>query len=303
MKEGITKWVHIARTGTFKDSSGVAHTFTTADFDAIKDGYNPKKSQAALCFGHPKDSDPAYGWIHALKREGGNFFAQFARVPEKVRELVDDGHYQYVSMSLTPDKKRILHVGLLGAVPPAIDGLEPVSFGGTHGICIDFSIQTSNDGGNMNLEELQKQVTQLLEKNTALQTECDQLKAKVLELETAKKEAVAETEKTAADFASFKDGIADKERARRARSLVDAGQLEPAKEQEVIDFAKALSGIAQPVNFSSGDGKVESVSAEEKYFRDLEAKEPAGLFASFSTPAPAHVGAKVSAPTLDTSKL
>ncbi|MDR1659787.1 MAG: hypothetical protein LBR94_05540, partial [Desulfovibrio sp.] len=65
-----TPWVCIARTGTFHDSQGRPHTFTAEDLDRISAGYDPAKAEAPLVFGHPKDSDPAYGWVRALKREG-----------------------------------------------------------------------------------------------------------------------------------------------------------------------------------------------------------------------------------------
>ena len=57
-------------------------------------------------------------------------FAQIAQIPDAVRQLVQDGRYKYVSMSLMPDRKTLRHVGLLGAAVPAIDGLGPVSLSG-----------------------------------------------------------------------------------------------------------------------------------------------------------------------------
>jgi hypothetical protein len=63
--------------------------------------------------------------------------------------------------------------------------------------------------------------------------------------------------------------------------------------------------VADPVNFSAPDGKTEQISAEERYFRDLEARPADPRFANFSTPAPAHVqGAAVQAVPADiTNKL
>jgi hypothetical protein len=76
--ENVTPWVCIGRTGTFHDSQGRPHTFTEADLEQIRAGYDPAKSEAPLVFGHPKDCDPAYGWIAGLKREGEKLFAQLA---------------------------------------------------------------------------------------------------------------------------------------------------------------------------------------------------------------------------------
>jgi hypothetical protein len=294
-KEDLTPWVCIARTGTFDDSQGRPHTFTEADLEAIRAGYDPAKSEAALVFGHPKDSDPAYGWVHALKRQGEKLFAQFAHVPEKVKTLVQDRRYRYVSMRLSPDRRRLLHVGLLGAAAPAIDGLGPVSLA-TDGITINFSALETEDGGNMNPEELQRQIGALNEQIKALQKENGELKSKLSEHAKGKEEAdkgKQEAEKkaaaTAAEFAAFKGQLADNARKARVRALVDTGRLEPAKEAETLSFAAALAQVQQPVNFAAPDGRTEEISAEERWFREMEARKPDPRFtADFAIKLPAH---------------
>lgn len=327
MSDNLTKWVRIARVGTFKDSQGREHGFTERDFDEIKAGYDPATQEAALCFGHPKDSDPAYGWVHALKREGGNFFAQFARVPATVKKLVEDGAYRYVSMSLSPDKKRLLHVGLLGAAAPAIDGLGPVAFSAPASadslndgfVTINFTAAEleaepttrpeRKRGGSMNPEELQKQIIELQRKIAELTAENEKLKAGKSEADKSKTEAEAKTAEVAAEFAAFKGQLAKTKREERVAALVKSGRLEPAKAADAVSFAAALAKVAEPVNFSAADGKTEQVSAEERYFRELEAKEPAGLALNFAAmaPAPAHMAQAVSAaaynPADITSKL
>ena len=149
--------IAIARTGRFTDSQGRPQSFSEADLDAIAASYDPAKLEAPLVFGHPAVSDPAYGWVKGLKREGERLFAQIAQIPDAVRKLVQDGHYKYVSMSLMPDRKTLRHVGLLGAAVPAIDGLGPVSLSGdSDAVTINFS------GGDMpTIEELQDKVAAL----------------------------------------------------------------------------------------------------------------------------------------------
>lgn len=295
-KQEVTNWIRIARTGTFKDSRGREHSFTERDFDEIKAGYKPEEQQAALCFGHPKDSDPAFGWVEGLKREGGDFFARFARVPAQVKKLVDDGHYRYVSMSLSPDKKRLLHVGLLGAAAPAIEGLGPVSFSEADEVTINFSAPeqgAGNNGGNMTPEELQKQIIELQKRLAEAQAAYDKLKAEKEAADSGKATAEKQAADVAAEFSAFKGKIATAKREERVRALVKAGKLEPAKEKDVISFAAALSALATPVNFSAADGKTEEITAEERYLRELEAKEPSALNVDFSAAAPAsaHGGA------------
>jgi len=302
----LTPWIDIARTGTFQDSNGREHTFTEADLEAIRAGYDPAKSEAPLVFGHPKDNAPAFGWLHALKREGEKLLAQFAHVPAQVKKLVHDRRYRYVSMSLSPDKRRILHIGLLGAAAPAIDGLEPVEMN-TDGITINFaaSQEEPRPGGNMPTDQ---EYGALKAKCDALETKCDKLEEEVKELKEECKELEEKCKKLekelaeeSSDFSAFKD----KHRAARVQALVDGGKLAPAKIQETISFAAALAKVPDPVNFSAPDGKQEQISGEERYFRELESGPVDPRFAAnFSAPAPGYyqTGAPVN-PADVTSKL
>jgi Skp family chaperone for outer membrane proteins len=286
----LTPWIGIARAGTFQDSQGREHTFTETDLEAIRAGYDPAQSEAPLVFGHPKDNGPAYGWVHALKREGAKLFAQFAHVPAEVRKLVQDGRYRYVSMSLAPDKRRLLHVGLLGAAAPAIDGLGPVELN-TDGVTINFA----SEEGNMTVEELQRRVGELEAQLKAAQEEKAKLAKQLADsdkgkddAEKGKKDAEEKASKAAADFAAYKGEVEGGKRAARVRTLVNDGKLEPAKEQETISFAATLGKVTEPVNFAAPDGKTEQITAEERYFRELEARPVDPRFANFSAPAPAH---------------
>ena len=63
--------IAIARTGQFTDSQGRPQSFSEADLDAIAASYDPAKLEAPLVFGHPAVSDPAFGWVKSLRREGG----------------------------------------------------------------------------------------------------------------------------------------------------------------------------------------------------------------------------------------
>ena len=79
-------------------------------------------------FGHSEDSQPAFGWVDKLKRTVDILSARFKQIPEAVKSLVKAGHYKKVSNALGGDKKNLRHVGLLGAVQPAVPGLANVKF-------------------------------------------------------------------------------------------------------------------------------------------------------------------------------
>lgn len=266
--------IAIAHTGSFTDSQGRPQSFSEADLDAIATSYDPAKLEAPLVFGHPAVSDPAFGWVKSVQREGGKLFAQLAQVPDAVRQLVQDGRYKYVSMSLMPDRKTLRHVGLLGAAVPAINGLGPISLSSdSDAVTINFA---QGDGKMATVEELQSRVT-------ALEAERDDLKGKL----TAEKAAAA---KTNSDFAAYKNGIEVKAREARMDALVKSGRVKPAERANCLSFAAMLGKQSETFDFAAPDGSIQKLSAEERYFRDLESREPSGITLDFSVGVtPAHL--------------
>ena len=307
------KWIEIARTGTFTDSAGRPQTFTERDLAAIASAYDPARRDAPLTFGHPaSDSAPAFGWAEQLKSEGGKLFARFRDVPEKVRELVAGGHYRHVSMSLMPDRVSLRHVALLGAAQPAIDGLKAVEFkDGGDAITVDFAAAVatkeatdgdskdaaaSGEGDIMTVEELQRQIGQLTAQlealkaeNASLKKQADSHKQEKEKAEAAKTEAEQKAEKAGADFAAYRGKVEGERREARVAELVKAGKVKPAEKAGVLDFAAKLAAQGGTVDFAAPDGGTESLSLEERYFRDLEARPADERGAEFSAP-PAHAG-------------
>ena len=274
------KWIEIARTGTFTDSAGREQTFTAGDLDAIARRYDPQKRDAPLCFGHPQnDKAPAFGWVDKLKSEGGRLYASFSRVPDAVRDLVAKGHYRHVSMSLMPDRVSLRHVALLGAAQPAIDGLRAVEFAdGGDAITVDFAAGRG-EGDSMSIEDLQRQVGQLTAQLEALKAENATLKKQAEthkqdrdKAESAKNEAERKAEKTGADFAAYREKVEGERREARVAGLVKAGKVKPAEKAGVLDFAAKLAAQGGTVDFAAPDGTTESLSLEERYFRELEAR-------------------------------
>lgn len=263
--------IPIARTGSFTDSQGRPQTFSESDLDAIASSYNPQKLEAPLVFGHPEVSDPAYGWVKSLKREGSKLFAQIAQVPDAVRSLVQDGRYRYVSMSLMPDRKTLRHVGLLGAAVPAIDGLGPVSLSnGNDAVTINFSTGDGNmpTPNTPSVDELTARVSALEAEKAALQT-------KLTQAESALTQAKA-------DFTSYRNGIEVKAREARMDELVKSGRVKPAERAMYMSFAAMLAKQTETFDFASPDGTVQKLSAEERYFRELESRQPNPVTLDFS---------------------
>ena len=294
---GGGKWGEIAPTGTLTDRVRRPQTFTEQDLDAIARTYDPDRRDAPLCIGHPKDNAPAFGWVEKLKHEGAKLFATFAHVPGEVKKLVAKKHYRHVSMSLMPDRVSLRHVALLGAAQPAIDGLRAVELNdGGDAITVDFAAD-GGEGDDMTVEELQRQVGQLQAQLEALKTENTDLKKKADthkqdkdKAEAAKTDAEQKAQKASADFAAYRGKIETERREARVAALVKEGKVKPAERADVLDFAAKLAGQDGTVDFAAPDGKRETLTLEERYFRDLEARPVDERFTMDFAAPPAHGG-------------
>ena len=148
----------------------------------------------------------------------------------------------------------------------------------------------------MTMEELQRQVGQLQAQIEALKTENASLKKKAEtsqqekeQAETSKTEAEKKAEKASADFAAYREQVEGERREARVSDLVKDGKVKPADKEKVLTFAAALASQGRSVDFAAPDGKSETISLEERYLRELEARPRDQRFAEFSTP-PAHAG-------------
>ncbi len=301
-----SSWIEIARAGTFTDSAGRPQTFTDSDLDAIANAYDPAKRDCPLVFGHPKtDAAPAFGWAEKLKAEGGKLLAKFGQVPEAVKKIVAAGHYRHVSMSLMPDRVTLRHVALLGAAQPAIDGLKAVELRSRNdSITIDFV-----KGDNMPGDDAQREIGALKERIAALEKENASLKEQAKGQKEGKEKAEAEKKaaeekeaKTAADFAAYKGAIENEKREARVAALVESGRVKPAEKADVLSFAMALASQNTTVDFAAPDGKTEKVSLEERYFRELESRNPDCRIIEFSAQ-PKHAAEANAASFFDASEL
>jgi len=121
-------WLEVFRSGTHTSGNGIEKTYTDEDIKQIAQTYNDQKEhEAPLVLGHPATDDPAYGWAKELKEAGGKLLAYVDHVSDGIKEAVSRGEYKKVSIALYPDGL-LRHIGLLGAVPPAVKGLAPVQF-------------------------------------------------------------------------------------------------------------------------------------------------------------------------------
>lgn len=151
--------IEIMRAGTHTSSSGMPITFSAADLSLAATAYAPERKRAVLTLGHPSDNLPDMGTIDKLSLVGNRLFAHVSKVAAQAVELVRAKRYKYVSASfsgpLAPDNPMpgtwyLRHVGMLGAVPPAVKGLAPLEFTAPYGRVYNFcdpSVGTCNADG------------------------------------------------------------------------------------------------------------------------------------------------------------
>ena len=127
---GFNGWVEIFKGGPQVDSRGKEW-----DGDAIIDkavaSFNAAEHEPPITVGHPKDNEPAFGWVKGLKSDVVDgvqtLFMRSRDVVPEFEGLVKAGRYKKRSAAFYPDG-RLRHVGFLGAMPPAVKGLADLKF-------------------------------------------------------------------------------------------------------------------------------------------------------------------------------
>ncbi len=178
-------WIEVFKTGKHTDANGNSAEYTANDIEQIAAKYNESvesdnSSVAPIVKGHPKTDDPAYGWVERLKVTGEKLLAKVKDIVPEFAEEVKAGRFKKVSIALYPGNM-LRHIGFLGAMAPAIKGLEPVAFE-DKGEYLEFA------------NESQPKLTEL----DQLHQENKQLKDKLNSLENEKKDA---------EYNEFIDGL------------------------------------------------------------------------------------------------
>lgn len=126
---GLDDWFPVFRTGSHTAANGTKVTITQADLDSIVRNFDAGES-APFVVGHPKTDDPAYGWVNDLKRDGDDLLVRGKDVVPEFSQAVEQRLYPKRSVKIAPLDKgyQLIHVGFLGAQPPAVKGLAGIRF-------------------------------------------------------------------------------------------------------------------------------------------------------------------------------
>ncbi len=143
-------------------------------------------------------------------------------------------------------------------------------------------------------EDLQREIGALKERLATLEKENAQLRAENKshkegreKAEGEKKESEARAEKTASDFAAYREKIEAEKLEARVSDLVRTGKITPAEKPAILEFASRLDNETQNIDFAAPDGRTEKVSLREHYLAGLEARNPDPRSMNFSAP-PLH---------------
>lgn len=275
----MDEWIEVFKAGRHIDSQGRVRDWSVEDLDHAVRSYDPGHHEAPLVVGHPKDNDPAYGWVEQAKREGDSLFIKPKQVDPAFREMVKAGRFKKRSISFYPDGT-IRHIGFLGAQPPAVKGLKDAQFQqGQHftqyeyedGQTVKPAPTHQPDPEEIDMNELEETKEKLRKAEEA------QRKAEADHAETERKlkEAEDATKAQEAQFAEQRRQQAAQERQRRFEGLVTQGKVLPAEQKAVLQFAEVLEGHPTEYEFSEGAGKK---TLGQHFWAFLEGRGSHGLF-------------------------
>ncbi|OOS08075.1 hypothetical protein SAMN02745664_101281 [Moraxella cuniculi DSM 21768] len=301
--------------GTRADNSGKEVTITPDDLNAIANGYNPSFHEAPIVIGHPDDNAPAYGWVKSLSVKGDKLYAEFGEMDEGFVALVKQGRYKKVSASFYPPKHPsnpkpanwyLRHIGFLGALPPAVKGLSPVSFHDNSDGIVSFGELSESEklvfdiksifARFFNFSESQLPANQGDTANPSMDTNAppqndtdgegksdDRNSTPNLNNQSENTmnqdvtEALARAEKAEAELAKFKALQAKKERelastqnANFAETLVKDGRIKPCDKElltQVLNFAEFPNDTT--ADFGEGDDKKPLAVAFKEFLGNL----------------------------------
>ena len=124
----VIAMVKVKEMVVFKTGTWNGEQFTEDDLDNMAKSFNAAEPPHIIV-GHSSDYKghtriPSFGRIlGGLKRVVKNLIAYGVEFNEKLAEWIREGFYNQRSIELSRDNKRVLAVGVLGAVPPAVKGL------------------------------------------------------------------------------------------------------------------------------------------------------------------------------------
>lgn len=121
---------------------------TSKHIKGLAESYATSGHRAPVVVGHPKDNSPAWGWVISCREDGDNLFCDLDLTPE-FYELVERGNFRERSVAFYDQEPYVLrHLGFLGGAPPAIKGLNELTFNDNNIYkCVAMTIEDNQTPG------------------------------------------------------------------------------------------------------------------------------------------------------------
>lgn len=263
-EEYADKLTSIPNVEIFKKGIWKGKKFTEDDLDEIVNNFGRVGFTPPVKLGHTRDpSARAFGKVQNVRKEGDTIIADFQDVPFRIADTIKEKGFDSVSVEMHPELERngkklgrtLMAAALLGAHPPAVDGLKPVSesvqFNEEE---VDVFVYNQDKEIDDMSEETKEQDNQDLQQ---LREEKEQLEKELKEY----KENYQEGSKVSEDLQETKKQLAQLQEQRRKdevealSSKVNIPSVRPYVEA-FADWA-TLQPSDQTYNFSEGEQTVE----------------------------------------------
>ncbi|MDP2829205.1 MAG: hypothetical protein Q8O37_11435 [Sulfuricellaceae bacterium] len=151
----MDKIFQIFKPGSHTAMNNDKHEFSEAALSLTASTYPHSKGLAPLTLGHPADNQPELGIVKKLIYKNRCLYA-VADVSDRLISLVREGRYKNLSAKFWPPNHplnpvpgvfSLVHVGFLGAHPPAVRGMEKLAFSestGDGGACFAVACELGN---------------------------------------------------------------------------------------------------------------------------------------------------------------
>lgn len=132
----MIKTIHVFRKGQHTEMGGLVLNFSERDIERMASAYSESVRPSPLVLGHPTGSEPSYGTVKSLSARAGDLHAT-VDMNDALVSLIKARRFKKVSASFispgrtenpTPDTWYLRHLGFLGAMTPAVKGLDSLSF-------------------------------------------------------------------------------------------------------------------------------------------------------------------------------
>jgi hypothetical protein len=135
-------WFAIFKAGKHTDSKGRPFEATVETLDKIIEMNRGREVPIAI--GHPETDSPAWGWVNEFKRVGDVLYAKVKELVPEFETWLAEKRYKERSVALNADMT-MRHVGFLGAMPPAVDGLPGLTLAAGGDGMMTFAISSESD--------------------------------------------------------------------------------------------------------------------------------------------------------------